>query len=136
MPFAPERQRLEFLPGVASRLGWYVYALRDPRDRSVFYIGNGKGNRAYERARAAGAGGGSLLDNKRGLIKQIHHAGLEVIVEIVRFKLADEKVAYEVEAAVIDPDRPRHGSSRTFDGRLQLLEYVPSLVSGPPRPQS
>ena len=25
-------------------------------------------------------------------------------------------------------------SSRTFDGRLQLLEYVPTILSGPPQP--
>jgi dihydrofolate reductase len=26
--------------------------------------------------------------------------------------------------------------SRTFDGRLQLLEYKPTLLSGPPSPRS
>jgi hypothetical protein len=36
-----ERQHLEFLPGVAGKLGWYVYALRDPRDSTVFYVGKG-----------------------------------------------------------------------------------------------
>jgi len=97
-----ERQRLEFLPGVASKLRWYVYALRDPRDRTVFYVGKGVGNRAYQHARDAGVGGGTILDDKRGRIRQIHGAGLEVIVEIVRHQLEDEKAAYEVEAAVID----------------------------------
>lgn len=97
-----ERQRLEFLPGVASKLGWYVYALIDPRDRTVFYVGKGTGNRAYQHARHAGTGGGTLLDDKRGRIRQIHAAGLEVIVEIVRHQLPDEEAAYEVEAAVID----------------------------------
>lgn len=78
-----ERQRLEFLPGVAGELGWYVYTLRDPRDDTVFYIGKGKGNRAYQHARHA-AGGSSLLDAKRGLIREIHATGRQVIVEIVR----------------------------------------------------
>jgi hypothetical protein len=27
-----ERQRLQFLPGIAPKLGYYVYAVRDPRD--------------------------------------------------------------------------------------------------------
>jgi len=90
---------LEFLPGVASKLRWYVYALRDPRDGTGLHIGKGKGDRAYEHARHAGADGGSLLDQKRGLIREIHVAGREVIVEIVRHQLADERAAYEVEAA-------------------------------------
>jgi hypothetical protein len=79
-----EGHRLEFLPGVAGKLGWYVYALRDPRHQTVFYVGKGKGNRAYQHARHAGAGGGTLLDDKRGRIRAIHAAGLQVIVEVVR----------------------------------------------------
>lgn len=30
---------------VAARLKYYVYALRDPRDGHVFYVGKGKGSR-------------------------------------------------------------------------------------------
>lgn len=32
----------------ASKIGWYVYALRDPRDETVFYVGKGQKNRWFE----------------------------------------------------------------------------------------
>jgi hypothetical protein len=34
--------QLAFLPGVVERLGCYVYALVDPRDGRIFYVGKGK----------------------------------------------------------------------------------------------
>ncbi|RVW03776.1 GIY-YIG nuclease family protein [Rhodococcus spongiicola] len=34
-------------PRVVENLGLYVYALRDPRDRSIFYVGVGRGNKIY-----------------------------------------------------------------------------------------
>jgi hypothetical protein len=96
------RDPLSFLPGVAEQLGWYVYALRDPRG-SIFYVGKGKGDRVYQHARFArkfaGESGKQLKLDK---IRAIHAAGREVGVEIVRHRIADEAGAYEVEAAVMD----------------------------------
>ncbi|WP_305094664.1 GIY-YIG nuclease family protein [Prescottella sp. R16] len=34
-------------PRVVENLGLYLYALRDPRDRSIFYVGVGRGNKVY-----------------------------------------------------------------------------------------
>jgi hypothetical protein len=49
-PFA-----LAFPPGAASKLGWYVYLLVDPRSGRPFYVGRGRGDRCFRHVRAAGA---------------------------------------------------------------------------------
>ena len=36
-----------FLPAVAEKLGTYVYLLVDPRDRQVFHVGTGTGDRCF-----------------------------------------------------------------------------------------
>ena len=38
-----------------SRLGKYIYALRDPRDRKIFYVGQGTGNRVFDHFNEADA---------------------------------------------------------------------------------
>lgn len=94
----------EFPPGVIEHLGWYVYRLIDPRDGSTFYVGKGKGNRvfAHMRGEVAAADDDELLSNKLKQLREIRLAGLEVIHVIHRHGIADEKTAYEVEAALID----------------------------------
>lgn len=94
----------DFSPYVIERIGWYVYLLRDPRDESVFYVGKGRGNRAQQHAKDAIA---LAEDDKPKLatIRAVHAAGREVGVEILRHRLATEKSAYEVEAAVLDTFR-------------------------------
>lgn len=94
----------EFPPGVMEHLGWYVYRLIDPRDGSTFYVGKGKGNRvfAHMRGEVAADDNGELLSNKLKQLRDIRLAGLDVIHVIHRHGMADEKTAYEVEAALID----------------------------------
>jgi len=36
-----------------EKLGYYVYALIDPRNKKVFYVGKGKGNRIYAHVEAS-----------------------------------------------------------------------------------
>ena len=103
---AGELDPLSFLPGVAEKLGWYVYALGDPRDRTIFYVGKGRGDRVYQHARYAKKVSGETAPQlKLEKIREIHKAGLEVGVEIVRHRIENENLAYEVEAAVIDAFR-------------------------------
>ncbi|VAE21645.1 Uncharacterised protein [Enterobacter hormaechei] len=94
----------EFPPGVIENLGWYVYRLIDPRDGSTFYVGKGKGNRvfAHMRGEVAAVDNDELLSNKLKQLREIRLAGLDVIHVIHRHGMADEKTAYEVEAALID----------------------------------
>ncbi len=97
------RDPLGFLAGVAEKLGFYVYALIDPQQGEIFYVGKGRGERAFQHARYALKVDPSQTRTqlKLDVIREIHAAKREVRVEIVRHGLT-ETMAYEVEAAVID----------------------------------
>jgi len=94
---------LRFWSGIAEKLDYYVYALRDPRaERGIFYVGKGKGDRVYQHAREAlKVDGESSQSLKLNTINEIRAQGLQVGVEIIRHKLTEPE-AFEVEAAVID----------------------------------
>jgi hypothetical protein len=92
-----------FSPYAAEKIGWYVYALRNPLDGRVFYIGKGTGNRVLQHAKdAKAATNESVVSQKLDVIKSIHAAGKEVDAFLLRYQLKSEKEAYEVESAVID----------------------------------
>jgi hypothetical protein len=93
---------LAFLPGIAEKLGYYVYALRDPRNGELFYVGKGKGQRAYQHARrATPARSGAEGRLKLARIRAIRAKGRYPEVEIVRHRLS-EREAFTVEAGVLD----------------------------------
>ena len=84
----------------ATKVGYYVYALRDPRDKSIFYVGKGIKNRWYDHILEAR----SSTDNeslKLTRIREIEAAGLEVDAFLVRHGIPTEKAAYDIEAAII-----------------------------------
>lgn len=97
---------------VQEKLGHYVYALRDPRDNKVFYVGKGVGERVLSHANG-------IIENddpqtmKQLQIKEIHSQGLEVESWIVQSDLKDDHHSFATESAVY--------------GILKLL--VPSLDS-------
>lgn len=92
-------------PEVEEALGpFYVYALRDPRDSEVFYVGKGTGSRLLAHVWAVKATGGdaTLSGSKVARIKAILDAGLEVEHLLLRVGIPSESIAYVVEQAVLD----------------------------------
>lgn len=88
---------------MSEKLGYYVYALIDPRENQIFYVGKGEGDRVYQHATWARAVPGEKPGElKLNRIRDIHREGHEVDIAILRHKLASADEAYEVEAAIID----------------------------------
>lgn len=85
-------------------LGWYVYLLSDPRGGEVFYVGKGRGNRAFAHAADAEdvADHPELQSAKCRRILDIRSSGSDVVVHVLRHAISSEKQAYEVESAAID----------------------------------
>ncbi|HEY5210409.1 MAG TPA: hypothetical protein VIJ42_13300 [Stellaceae bacterium] len=97
--------RINFPNEVAERLKFYVYRLIDPRDGQTFYVGKGKRNRIFQHATGAlkkKSGDEDAADLKLQRIKEITSAGLQVAHVIHRHGIEDEKIAFQIEAAVMD----------------------------------
>lgn len=82
-------------------LGYYVYALRDPRNQEVFYVGKGKGERILQHVAEAGKNPKSEKA-KLKRIQQIESKGLSVEHLFLRTGMKSESEAFAVEQAVID----------------------------------
>jgi len=89
---------MKFSTLTKEHLGHYVYALVDPRDRSIFYVGKASANsRAFNHMKVS-----KIETEKHARIAAIRSADAEPLVEILRYGLSSEKIAFEVEAAIID----------------------------------
>ncbi|MBD5248406.1 MAG: endonuclease [Barnesiella sp.] len=88
-----------FKQSVIEGLKCYVYALVDPRNNQIFYVGKGTGNRVYQHAQAALADDSQSL--KLSTIREIKGLGLEVKYYIIRHNLTEQE-AYLVESSIID----------------------------------
>ncbi len=99
-----ESKSFRFLPGVAEKLGWYVYALRSATTASSTSARVSEIACIQHAKAASGAwqAGESKRELKMAGIQEIHQAGKQVGVEILRHHLESSDEAYQVEAAVID----------------------------------
>lgn len=82
-------------------LGIYVYALRDPRNGEVFYIGKGKGERILQHVAEAGNNPKSEKA-KLKRIRDIEASGHEVEHLFLRTGIKTDEEAFAIEQAVID----------------------------------
>ncbi|MBA4247279.1 MAG: hypothetical protein C0444_03170 [Microbacterium sp.] len=116
---------------VAERLRFYVYALRDPRDGRVFYVGKGKGARINSHVIEAGKGPSSERAKLR-TINEIEGSGHQVDLLFLRTEL-NEAESLAVEQAVIDAFRADGHSLTNLvkghdSGRLGLAA-LPAVVA-------
>lgn len=82
---------------------FYVYALVDPRNNKPFYVGKGKGRRAWHHLRPGGVDGNPKKQSK---IDKIRSMGLEPLVSILAADIEDESFAYDLEEMYIKHMRP------------------------------
>ena len=92
-------QQVGFNALTCEAIGYYVYALIDPRDQKPFYVGKGTGNRVF--AHSADALMSEVQTDKLDTIREIIKARLNVEHVILRHGL-DEKVALEIESTLLD----------------------------------
>lgn len=82
-------------------LDFYIYALRDPSTKEVFYIGKGQGERILQHSTEAGKNPNSEKAKLRR-IKEIEGKGKSVDHLFIRTGIKTEAEAFAIEQAVID----------------------------------
>lgn len=100
-----------------EELRYYVYCLVDPRDKKIFYVGKGVGNRVFAHACDA-LENEDVCTDKLDKIREIINSGHKVKHYIIRHKLTEED-AFTVESVLID-----FLTYREFNTECQLTNLV------------
>ena len=92
-----------FSPTTIEKLKYYVYALVNPIDNKIFYIGKGQGNRVFHHQNDVlkDLSNEDFISLKIETIKNIVDQNKQVISYVVRHGL-EENYAHELEATLID----------------------------------
>ena len=85
----------KFSPETIKKLKNYVYVYSDPDTGEQFYVGRGKGNRAFDHLKE------TAKNPKTKKIKEIQNRGKDPKIEILAYGLT-EQIAKNVESAVIE----------------------------------
>lgn len=107
-----------------ERLGHYVYALRDPRDQKIFYVGKGVNDRVLAHANGM-IGNDDPKSMKEQTIREIHSQGLEVDAWIIQSGLKDHEHAFATESAV-------YGTLKLLDPSLEAASFALTNIVVPP----
>lgn len=87
---------MQFSQSVIDRLKHYIYLYIDPRNDEIFYVGKGRGNRAFSH----------LKDKKEGekarRINDIRKMGYEPRIEILIHGIESDLEIKKIEASIID----------------------------------
>lgn len=86
----------EFNGPIQDNIKYYVYLYIDPRNNQIFYVGKGRGNRAFSHLKERSK------SEKNLRIRDIQNEGLQPKIEILIHGLEDESTARKIEASIID----------------------------------
>jgi hypothetical protein len=113
-------------PYAIEQLGFYVYALRNPIDKTIFYVGKGKGSRVFDHANGVIDGNNATESEKIQTIRLIHEAGLQVESFIVQHGLANDEHAFQTESAL-------YGILKLLDENPNQGLFTLTNLKGPPK---
>ena len=99
MAITAQNKKRTFALNIQEKLNFYVYALQDPRDKKIFYVGEGKGNRLFSHFDEAEK---EISSAKTRRINEIWAEEEDVQYMIIRWGIKTQREAQEVEAGIID----------------------------------